>query len=173
MQMGFVRSAIFIVGFVLAIYVGARFAPCLGDMMGTSLPAGPRYGIAFTVVFLAVLFVAGLVGKVLGKVVTRTPINALDHAAGAVLGALKAVLLLAIIAVVLALLPISPSWSETYTSSRVVQTSIDIGRFVIRIVEPHVSEPISDFIDAAQAYISRKTKEELERRAKEGAFRRM
>jgi len=166
-RMGLVRSLVLIVGFVLAVYCGARFAPGIGDAFGAGMSPGVRYGIAFVLVFAVVMILSALVGRFLGKVVSLTPVSLLDKAGGALFGGLKAVLFLAIIAVLLAMIPISSPSSSVYMRSRVVQTSLSVGRVVLRTVEPYVAGPLADFIEKASSYFKGQS-EEMQRRAREG-----
>jgi len=150
---GLARGVVLIGGLVVAIYCGARFAPAAAGRLGTALPPGTRFGIAFAVLFAVVMLAFSGLARLVGKAMAVSPLGFLDRAGGAALGMLKALLSLAVLGVVLAMLPISSRRLSSYLESRVVQTSLKLGGTVVRVVKPYVSNSVNDFIDEAQEYL--------------------
>lgn len=166
-RLGLVRSLILIGGLVLAIYCGARFAPSVASRLGTALPSDVRYGVAFLVLFAVVMIAFSYLARLVGKAMAAGPLSFIDHMGGAAFGALKALLYLAVIAVVLAMLPVPSTWTSLYLGSRIVRTSVNVGGAVVRVIRPHVSEPLRDFIDEAEAYFRDRAMEASEQAIRE------
>jgi uncharacterized membrane protein required for colicin V production len=150
---GLVASAIGTVGFLFAIWAGARYSGPMADYIGAQIPLQARYGIAFLVVLLGVVVAVAIIGRVISSILNASPLGSLDGIAGAAIGALKGVILVSILAVVLSLLPVPDQWTATYVSARSVRVAMSVTGWVVRGIEPYVSEPMGRFIDAVQHYL--------------------
>ncbi len=154
---GLVNGVFGFVGFFIALYAGARFAPALGDLVGVDTATGFRYGVAFLVMFILVLVAIRLVAVTVSKTLAVTPLGIINNIGGAAFGALKAMLWLAVLAIPLAMLPLPSSLSGAYLESPLVKSSMRVGGALVRVIEPITSEPLGRFIDEARRYIDEDT----------------
>jgi uncharacterized membrane protein required for colicin V production len=130
----------------------------LAAALGTGLPAPARYGIAFVAIVLVVLIAADLSAIGLDRLVSFAPLSLANKAAGAVLGVVKGMVLVAVAGSVLALLPLPSDYARAYSRSGVVQVSSEVGGYLLRAIEPYVAGPIKTFLDAARTALQEKTR---------------
>ncbi len=151
---GAIRAVTGIAGFFLALYAAGRFAPALGNLLGTDVSTRTGYGIAFAVLFVLGVLAVRFAGNLLRRVVSLTPLGLVDSLVGAFIQATKGVVLVGVAAVVLALLPIGDK-PTSFVRSRVVTLSVTATESLARAIQPHVSGPMAAFIDEAYRYMGR------------------
>jgi membrane protein required for colicin V production len=140
---GFVREVFSVVTWVVAIWVGVRFA----GTVAAYLPAGLtddtlRLGIAFAVLFVLVLIVGGVIGIVMTRLVRGTGLTGTDRSLGIVFGLLRGVLIVALLVFVasLTLMVEEPWWQE----SRLVPEFERIVGWVLEQVPESLLERLRD-----------------------------
>lgn len=129
---GFVRGLVFevlsLAGWVAAYLAAQAFAPSVAPYMpfGTSVSdavtdpvaalrgtgSSLNHGIAFACTFLVVLIAWSLLTRVISLLIRATPLSIIDRVLGAGFGAVRAVVLLLVVATVLAMSPSLrwPAW---------------------------------------------------------------
>ncbi|WP_019022227.1 MULTISPECIES: CvpA family protein [unclassified Thioalkalivibrio] len=111
---GFVRETFSLATWIVGIWVGIRFAADVAVVLPDAIPDETiRLAIGFAVLFIAVLIVGGLLGVLAGKLVKGTGLTGTDRALGVIFGALRGVVLVAML-VFLASLTLMPEegWWE-------------------------------------------------------------
>jgi membrane protein required for colicin V production len=113
---GFVREVFSVVTWVVAIWVGIRFAGTVAVYLPAALSDETlRLGVAFAVLFILVLIAGGVIGIVMTRLVRGTGLTGTDRALGIVFGLLRGVLIVALL-VFLASLTLAPEetwWQES------------------------------------------------------------
>jgi membrane protein required for colicin V production len=113
---GFVREVFSVVTWVVAIWVGIRFAGTVAVYLPAALADETlRLGVAFAVLFILVLIAGGVIGIVMTRLVRGTGLTGTDRALGIVFGLLRGVLIVALL-VFLASLTLAPEetwWQES------------------------------------------------------------
>ena len=143
---GFVREVFSLVTWIVAIWVGVRFA---GDA-AVHLPAAVgdetlRLGIAFAVIFILVLIVGGVAGILATRLVRGTGLSGTDRSLGVVFGLLRGVLIVALLVFVasLTMLPEEPWWQE----SRLIPEFERIVAWVLDLLPEGIQERLRDLPD--------------------------
>ena len=102
---GLVFEVLSLAGWVLALLAARAAVPWLADALPMgALPPPLRLGAAFLGVFVATLFAAGILAALARKLVSSVGLRPVDRVLGAGFGALRALLLLALLALVVNLL---------------------------------------------------------------------
>ena len=158
-RIGLVWNVVLVAGLVLAIWAGARYAPGIAASFDLGLARGVRYALGFALLLVLVMLAAGFAGRLLGKAVAESPLNPLDRIGGALFGALKALVFLALFAVVLAMVRTPSSWVTSYLDSRIVRAAVRVGETVVGAVRPYASEQFRDFFDEADGYLRKHIKD--------------
>ena len=110
---GFVREAISLLGWILAIWAALGFSASLSPFFARFIEVPSlRELAAFLVIFLGVLFVAGVTNFILGLLVEKTGMSGTDRVLGMVFGAARGVLIVALLVVLAGFtkLPADPWW---------------------------------------------------------------
>ncbi len=152
-RQGLIAALIGIAGFIFAIWVGGRYASAFAGIISEEVPAAVRFGVAFIIIVLLVTVGVSLLGRLLNRLVSVPFLGALNGIGGAVVGALKGFILVALLAIVLAVLPLSAEWKVSYMDAKVVQASMGVTGAVIDALEPYLSEPLANFIDVFKQYL--------------------
>ena len=111
---GFLRETFSLATWIVGVWVGIRFAADVAVILPDAVPDETvRLAIGFAVLFIAVLIVGGLLGVLAGKLVKGTGLTGTDRALGVIFGALRGVVLVAML-VFLASLTLMPEegWWE-------------------------------------------------------------
>ena len=111
---GLLRSVFEIVGLVAAFFCAAYFGHYLAAQLAGATRISHQallYFFSF-VVFVAVVVVFHLIGLVLQKIASATLLGPIDRLGGAVLGAVKGVLVVSLLLVILTWLPMPRSFKE-------------------------------------------------------------
>ena len=113
-----------------------RFLPV--DTVGTSLV----HALGLVLAFVVVLLVWGLVAKLIRALIHATPLSIIDRLGGAAFGALRAVLLAMLAAVLVGMTPAAQS--RPWTESQIVPWL----QAALTQVKPLLPEALHDFIPA-------------------------
>ncbi len=148
------RSLAGILGIFLSLYLAARFAPSVAEVVGVDVATRTGYGIAFLIIFILGAVAARIVGNVLGTLVSLSPFGIVDKIGGAVVQSAKAVVLIAAVAVALALLPLG-GLTASLLNSRVVSGTVFVTGAIARGIQPHVPGSMSWLIDEAYRSVDR------------------
>jgi len=113
---GFVREVFSVLTWVVAIWVGIRFASAAAAYLPAALSDETlRLGIAFAVLFILVLIVGGVIGIVATRLVRGTGLTGTDRSLGIVFGLLRGILIVALLVFLasLTLVPEESWWRES------------------------------------------------------------
>ena len=113
---GFIKEAISLATWVLAIWVSLKYTPFVASYL-IELVEVPslRLIIAGLVLFISTLIVGALVNFIIGQLVEKTGFSGTDRTLGAVFGVLRGVLVVALIVILAGLTPIpqDPWWKQS------------------------------------------------------------
>lgn len=93
---GVIQQLCSLAGIVLAVWLGIRLGPQTGALLGLEAEFAPAGG--FLAVFVAVLIAVGIAGRLLRRVFHFAGFGILDRLAGAVVSAVKTLLILSLLA---------------------------------------------------------------------------
>ncbi len=114
---GFLKEAISLATWVLAIWAGFHFAPSVADLLQGAIESEAlRLLAAGAGVFIGVLVIGGLVNLLVSLLVRSTGLSGTDRLVGALFGAARGMVIVALLLVILAgILPLREEswWSES------------------------------------------------------------
>ena len=113
---GFVREALSLAGWVLAIWLALSFTQDLALLLEDYLPVpSARLAVAFFVLFFLTLLLTGLVNFLAGQLVDKTGLSGTDRALGVVFGIARGGVIVAILVLLAGFtaLPRDIWWSES------------------------------------------------------------
>lgn len=116
---GFVKEALSIASWILAIWLGLTYCSEAGEFIGryVSIPAqGFRTGAGFALVFIGTLFLFSLISFIISKLLVNGPIKGTDRVLGIGFGAARAAAIL--VAVILVARGMGMENSEWWQNSR-------------------------------------------------------
>jgi len=101
---GFVKEAISLGTWIVAMWVSTTFASNLSNFMPESIenPAF-RMGLAFVALFVATLILGVMVNMLLNQVVSKTGLSGVDRALGMVFGLARGVLIVTVVVILVSL----------------------------------------------------------------------
>jgi len=143
---GFVREVFSVVTWIVAIWVGIRFAGATAEYLPAALSDETlRLGIAFAVLFILVLIVGGIAGIIATRLVRGTGLTGTDRSLGIVFGLLRGVLIVALLVFVasLTLVPEESWWQE----SRLVPEFERLVGWVVNQLPETIQERLRDLPD--------------------------
>lgn len=129
---GFVREVFSVLTWVVAIWVGIRFAGTTAAYLPAALSDETlRLGIAFAVLFILVLIVGGITGIIATRLVRGTGLTGTDRSLGIVFGLLRGVLIVVLLVFLasLTLVPEESWWQESRLApefERIVAWVLDV-----------------------------------------------
>lgn len=95
---GFLREAVSLVTWIVAILVSLKFAVLVGDLFKSHIASELlRYVIGFVILFLLVFIVGTVINAILKLLVEKTGLSITDRIIGAIFGVLRGVLAVAVI----------------------------------------------------------------------------
>jgi membrane protein required for colicin V production len=113
---GFVREALSLASWIVALWVAILFFERLGGWLARWIDT-PSISdvVAFTILFVSTVVLGGLVNLLAGQLVARTGLTATDRALGMVFGIARGVVIVAVLVLLAGLttLPEDPWWSES------------------------------------------------------------
>lgn len=119
---GFVKEAISLGAWIVAMWVSVTFASNLSNFMpdGIENPAF-RLGLSFVLLFVMTLILGVMVNILVGQLITRTGLSGVDRALGTVFGLARGVLIVIVIVMLVGL--------TTFQQSDAWQQSVLVERF--------------------------------------------
>ncbi len=113
---GFIREALSLATWVVAVWVGLLFADALALRLEAwiTVPSA-RMAVAFVVLFIAVLILGALVNTLVGQLVRKTGLTGTDRMLGVFFGVARGVVIVAVLVLVagFTVIPQDPWWSES------------------------------------------------------------
>lgn len=104
---GFVREAISLATWIIAIWLAATFAPKLAAALPVSIESeAVRQAVGFGVLFVLTLMVGALVNMLVGQVVKKTGLSSADRLFGVAFGILRGGLIIIVFVVIGGMTPL-------------------------------------------------------------------
>lgn len=142
---GFLREAISLVTWVLAVILSVKFAPEVSKMLGGVVASQDvRYGISLGIVFIIVFIVGLIVNKIVGGLVNTTGLGFLDRILGLGFGAARGLVLAVAIILVIGLTP--------YDNTKWVQHSVLLP--YLKPLVQHLQENLPENIGKVSSWLS-------------------
>ncbi|HHO69190.1 MAG TPA: CvpA family protein [Gammaproteobacteria bacterium] len=109
---GFVREALSLAGWVVALWVAMLFFHDFGNWLADWISSPTiRNVVAFTLLFAAVVLLAGVVNYLAGQLIDKTGLTGTDRALGIVFGVARGIVIVAILVLLAGLTPLpQESW---------------------------------------------------------------
>jgi len=116
---GFVREALSLIGFALAMYLSFRYSGLVGGRWVAEMVNGgtSQLVIAFILIFLVTLIASKLITHFFNQLVSKIGLSFLDRLLGSVFGILRGVLIIMVLSTLFALtdIPKSAEWKDALT----------------------------------------------------------
>jgi len=139
---GFIKEAVSLATWVLAIWVVLKFTPMVAGYLVdlTDVPT-LRLGAAALILFILTLIAGAVVNYIIGQLVDKTGFSGTDRTLGVVFGALRGVLVVALVVIMASLTPFpqDPWWKESYF--------LPIFQEKVTLYKAYLPEQISDNFD--------------------------
>lgn len=104
---GFVKEAISLATWIIAIWLAATFAPQLADALPSSIESeAARQAIGFGVLFVLTLMVGTLVNMLVSQVVKKTGLSGADRIFGVAFGILRGGLIIIVFVIIGSMTPL-------------------------------------------------------------------
>lgn len=112
---GFVKEAISLTTWIIAIWLASAFAPKLAEALPASLESeAVRQAVAFGVLFVLTLMVGALVNMLVNQVVKKTGLSGADRIFGVVFGVIRGGLIIVVFVVIGKMTPLPETdWWKT------------------------------------------------------------
>jgi len=113
---GFIKEAVSLASWVAAVWVVLQFSPWLaGYLVELSDAPTLRMGAAALLLFVGTLIVGAIVNYTIGQLVEKTGFSGTDRTLGVVFGALRGVLVVALVVIMASLTPFpqEPWWRQS------------------------------------------------------------
>jgi membrane protein required for colicin V production len=113
---GFVREALSLASWILALWVALLFFHDLADWLTRWIETpSVRDALGFALLFVVTVLVGGLVGYLAGQLVAKTGLTATDRALGVIFGVARGVIIVAVLVLMAGLtsLPQDPWWQTS------------------------------------------------------------
>lgn len=95
---GFVREALSLATWIIAIWIGMHYAAIMGNILAPYIKSvSLRTPIGFTVLFIAILIIGALINFIIGTLVDKTGLGPTDRVIGMVFGVARGILLVAVL----------------------------------------------------------------------------
>ncbi len=134
---GIVREVVDITAILLTLILAGRYGSILGERITADFGWDPSVGslVGFVAIAIGVAIVASAVSFLWSKLGSLTPLSFFDKVGGAVVGAVKATILILVLLVVLTSLPIQGS-AESIARSGLAQSFLGTLPTIYRILDP-------------------------------------
>ena len=112
---GFVKEAISLATWIIAIWIAATFAPRMAEVLPASLESeAVRQAVGFGVLFVLTLMVGALINMLVNQVVKKTGLSGADRIFGVVFGVLRGGLIIVVFVVIGGMTPLPETdWWQT------------------------------------------------------------
>ncbi len=117
---GFVKEAVSLATWIIAIWLAATFAPKLAAALPNSIESeAVRQAVGFGVLFVLTLMVGGIVNMLVSQVVKKTGLSGADRIFGVAFGVLRGALIIIVFVVIGGMTPLPDA--EWWQSSTLLQ----------------------------------------------------
>ncbi len=130
---GFVKEAISLATWIIAIWLAATFAPQLADALPSNIESeAARQAIGFGVLFVLTLMVGALVNMLVSQVVKKTGLSGADRIFGVAFGILRGGLIIVVFVVIggMTALPEMDWWQSSTLLQWFESTAIAIQEYI-------------------------------------------
>ena len=130
---GFVKEAISLATWIIAIWLAATFAPQLADALPSNIESeAARQAIGFGVLFVLTLMVGALVNMLVSQVVKKTGLSGADRIFGVAFGILRGGLIIVVFVVIggMTALPEMDWWQSSTLLQWFESTAIVIQEYI-------------------------------------------
>ena len=130
---GFVKEAISLATWIIAIWLAATFAPQLADALPSNIESeAARQAIGFGVLFVLTLMVGTLVNMLVSQVVKKTGLSGADRIFGVVFGVLRGGLIIIVFVIIggMTALPETDWWQSSTLLQWFESTAIVIQEYI-------------------------------------------
>lgn len=113
---GFVREALSLIAWILALWVAVKFAPSMANLLIEQITISPlRHGIAFIILFLATLLSLGVINFFISFLIKSSGLSSTDKTLGLVFGLARGVIVVTVLVFLGGITPLSNSawWRES------------------------------------------------------------
>ena len=115
---GFVKEALALVTWLVALWVALHFSPALAEAFlgGISTPS-LRAGVAFVILFVIVLILSALINRLASQLVKRTGLTGTDRMIGMLFGVARGAVVVAVLVLLAGMttMPQDPWWQQSVT----------------------------------------------------------
>ena len=130
---GFVKEAISLATWIIAIWLAATFAPQLADALPSNIESeAARQAIGFGVLFVLTLMLGTLVNMLVSQVVKKTGLSGADRTFGVVFGVLRGGLIIVVFVIIggMTALPETEWWQSSTLLQWFESTAIVIQEYI-------------------------------------------
>ena len=110
---GFVREALSLLVWALALWVALEYTPKLADLFADAITSpAPRLVMAFVILFFVTLILGGVIGYLINKFVRKTSLTNLDRSLGMFFGLARGVVIIGALIMLMGITPFvrTPWW---------------------------------------------------------------
>jgi len=136
---GFVKEAISLATWIIAIWLAATFAPQLADALPDTIESeAVRQAIGFGVLFVLTLMVGALVNMLVSQVVKKTGLSGADRIFGVAFGVLRGGLIIVVFVVIGGMTPLPESdwWQSSNLLPWFENTAMVIQEYIPDDINP-------------------------------------
>ena len=130
---GFVREALSLLGWIVAIWVSLSFADEIAALLidKISLPS-VRTASAFLILFFACLIVAGVINYLAGKLIEKTGLSGTDRMLGVVFGTVRGAVVVGILVLLAGFtaVPQDPWWDQSMLLKHFESMAVELRGFL-------------------------------------------
>ena len=130
---GFVREALSLLGWIVAIWVSLSFADNIAALLvdKISVPS-VRTASAFLILFLACLIAAGIINFLAGNLVEKTGLSGTDRMLGVVFGTVRGAVVVGILVVLAGFtaVPADPWWDQSVLLKHFESMAVELRGFL-------------------------------------------
>ncbi len=113
---GFVREAMSLIAWIVAVWVAVKFAPSTAAMLVDQITISPlRHGIAFIILFLITLVSLGVINFLIGYIIKRSGLSSTDRLLGLFFGLLRGAIVVTILVFLGSITPLAQNawWRDS------------------------------------------------------------
>ena len=130
---GFVREALSLLGWIVAIWVSLSFADEIAALLidKISVPS-VRTASAFLILFFACLIVAGVINYLAGKLIEKTGLSGTDRMLGVVFGTVRGAVVVGILVLLAGFtaVPQDPWWDQSMLLKHFESMAVELRGFL-------------------------------------------
>lgn len=130
---GFVKEAISLASWLLAIWVAVTFAPRLAAMLPTSIESeAVRQAVGFGMMFILTLMVGSMVNFIIAGLVKKTGLSGADRVFGLLFGFLRGGLIVLVFVVIGGMTPLPEQdwWQSSVLLERFERVAIELQAYL-------------------------------------------